>query len=71
VVDGETGVLVGQPIDPAELTAAIAGLLEDPARAARMGVAGWNRLQREFTSEAHQARVMAVLRPLLGLPAQG
>ncbi len=69
VVDGATGVLVSQPIDRAELTAAISGLLENPARAETLGVAGWNRLQNEFTSQAHQDRVIAALRPLLALPA--
>ncbi|MDQ0463122.1 phosphatidylinositol alpha-1,6-mannosyltransferase [Caulobacter ginsengisoli] len=66
VVDGETGVLIGRPIDLAELTEAIGGLLADPSRARRLGEAGWRRLTERFTSQAHQDRVMDLLRPLLG-----
>lgn len=65
VADGETGLLVGQPIDPAELLAALTTLLSDPARARRWGEAGWRRLNEHFTTGAHQARVKALIGPLL------
>lgn len=65
VADGETGLLVPQPIEPDRLRQAIEQLLADPVRAHELGVAGWRRLQGQFTSQAHQARVMAALEPLL------
>ncbi len=65
VADGETGVLVAHDIDEAELLRALTGLLADPARARRLGEAGWRRLLDQFTSAAHQARVTGLIRPLL------
>lgn len=65
VADGETGVLIGQPIDQNELTAAIVGMLSDFVRARALGEAGWRRLNEHFTAAAHQARVEATLEPLL------
>jgi len=65
VVDGETGILVRQPIERTELLEAISRLLADPALARRMGEAGWRRLGQHFTSTAHQARVADFVRPLL------
>jgi phosphatidylinositol alpha-1,6-mannosyltransferase len=65
VVDGETGILVRQPIDRSELIEAISRLLADPALARRMGEAGWRRLGQHFTSTAHQARVAGFVRSLL------
>jgi phosphatidylinositol alpha-1,6-mannosyltransferase len=65
VVDGETGLLLRQPLDERELSEAIVGLLSNPDRARAMGVAGWRRLNAEFTAAAHQDRVAAALRPLL------
>lgn len=65
VVDGETGVLVDQPINPKQLTNAIVALLSDPEGARRMGEAGWRRLNSEFSAAAHQARVLELVRPLI------
>ncbi len=56
VVDGVTGLLV-EPQDPEALAAAIAELLRDPRRAARMGEAGRERLDREFSIEATVRKV--------------
>lgn len=64
VVDGETGLLVDQPVDPAELAHSVISLLADESRAKRMGEAGWRRLRAEFSAEAHQARILEFLRPL-------
>lgn len=50
VVEGETGLLA-PPRDPHALAAALTALLDDPARAARMGAAGRARLLTEFTVE--------------------
>lgn len=65
VVDGETGVLVPRHFTEDELFAALQTLLGDPVRARKLGVAGQRRLAENYTSEAHQARVAALIRPLL------
>jgi phosphatidylinositol alpha-1,6-mannosyltransferase len=65
VIDGETGVLVRQPIDRDELATAIIMLLSNPHRARALGVAGWQRLNNHFTTAAHQKRVETALQPLL------
>lgn len=60
IVDGETGRLV--PAGRPELLAgALAGLLGDPHGARRLGEAGRQRFEREFTQAAFEAR----LEPLL------
>jgi glycosyltransferase involved in cell wall biosynthesis len=59
VADGETGLLV-PPRDPAALAAAIRDLLDDPDRARRLGLAGRERAQREFSEAAMTARVLEV-----------
>lgn len=56
VVDGETGLLV-EPQDPPSLAAAIASLLQNPARARAMGEAGRERQLREFSIEATTRKV--------------
>ena len=48
VVDGETGVVV-PPDDVPALGAAVEGVLDDPARAARLGAAGRARVLERFT----------------------
>ncbi len=51
IVDGETGVLV-PPGEPAALARALAALIADPARRARLGRAGEARVRREFDMAA-------------------
>lgn len=65
VVEGETGLLVGQPIDPAELLEVLCRLMADPALTRRLGEAGWARVADQFSAGAHQARVVGLVRPLL------
>jgi glycosyltransferase involved in cell wall biosynthesis len=56
VEEGVTGLLV-EPQEPEALAAALLELLRDPDRAARMGVAGRERQQREFSIEATARRI--------------
>jgi phosphatidylinositol alpha-1,6-mannosyltransferase len=65
VRDGETGILIDQPIREAELLEGVSELLADPARARRYGEAGWRRLNAEFTASASQARIVEQLGALL------
>jgi len=50
VEDGVTGLLVA-PRDPAALAGAVAGLLRDPERRARLGAAAARRTETEFDEE--------------------
>jgi glycosyltransferase involved in cell wall biosynthesis len=59
VVDGETGVLVAAR-DPRALADAIRSLVADPERAHRLGAAGRERAEREFSERAMTARVLEV-----------
>ena len=57
IVDGETGWLIRDPDDPSELGSVLDRLLAEPEMAARFGENGLRRLQANFTSSHHQARV--------------
>ncbi|HEX5504465.1 MAG TPA: glycosyltransferase family 4 protein, partial [Thermomicrobiales bacterium] len=63
VADGETGVLVA---DPAALGPALAALLADPARRARLGAAARERTAASFGEDAVVPRVEVVYRELVG-----
>jgi starch synthase len=78
VADGETGILVpieqvqdgsGTPVDPdkfvADLAAAITELVEDPARARQMGLAGRRRAVDHFSWSRIAEETMAVYRSVL------
>jgi starch synthase len=78
VADGETGVLVpidqvddgsGTPVDPAkfvaDLAAAMTRLIEDPARAREMGLAGRRRAVEQFSWSRIAEDTMAVYRSVL------
>ncbi|GAA0807563.1 glycogen synthase [Spirilliplanes yamanashiensis] len=80
VADGETGLLVpieqvtdgsGTPVDPdrfvADLAARLTELLEDPKRAAEMGLAGRRRAIEHFSWASIAERTMEVYRSLLPL----
>ena len=59
VVDGQTGILVPSAA-PAPLADAVQALLDDPARAARLGAAGRARAESTFSLAAHVAAVERV-----------
>ncbi|MFO7273404.1 MAG: glycosyltransferase family 4 protein [Bacillota bacterium] len=64
VVDGETGFLV-EPEDPEALARAIRALLADPARAARMGAAGRERVRKLFSAERMAEATAALYEELI------
>ena len=61
VVEGETGLIVHDPSDPAEAAEALAALLDDPPTRLRMGAAARARATREFTCEHLAARLSQAL----------
>ena len=65
VVDGVTGLLVRQD-DPAELAAALAGLLARPEHARRLGEAGRRRWREELGADRFRARLAPLLAQLTG-----
>lgn len=69
VADGETGLLV-PPRDAGALGAALAELLDDPARARQMGAAGRQRALARFGWRRAAARMAAVLRPERAVAAE-
>jgi N-acetyl-alpha-D-glucosaminyl L-malate synthase BshA len=67
VRDGETGVLVPEAT-PEALALAVDGLLADPARRARMGLAAKARAAAEFSADAIVPRYEALYRRVLAQP---
>jgi len=65
VLDGETGLLV-TPADPGALADAVRALLDDPARAARLGAAGRTRAESTFNLGAHVDAVERLYDAVLG-----
>lgn len=63
-VVGDAGVLV-PPADPDALTAAITTLLDNPAYAARLGQAGYERVQRHFTWQEAARRTVDAYREVI------
>jgi D-inositol-3-phosphate glycosyltransferase len=61
VVDGETGLLVGDE-SPEAVAAALGAILADPARARAMGELGRRRAMGEFSPERSATIVEAVYR---------
>ncbi len=69
VVDGETGLLV--PVaDPPALADAIVSLMNDPARRARFGDAGRQRVARHFTVDHLVERTFAVYQEVVSRAAR-
>lgn len=66
VVHAQTGLLV-PPANPAALADAIASLMSDEPRMRRMGAAGRERFEAQFTARGMAAATAAVYRQVLGL----
>ncbi|HVT80993.1 MAG TPA: glycosyltransferase family 4 protein, partial [Phycisphaerae bacterium] len=64
----KTGLLVA-PQNPAEMAAAISGLIADPARRAALGAAGAERYRAHFTVERMAREVLAIYNRALGVSA--
>jgi phosphatidylinositol alpha-1,6-mannosyltransferase len=61
VVDGETGLVVRQPDDVEQAVAALRRLFDDDAERQRMGLAGRQRAEREFSYDVLAARLGTAL----------
>jgi phosphatidylinositol alpha-1,6-mannosyltransferase len=57
IVDGETGLLINNPIDLGELVAALRRLLRNHDAAREMGRRGFERLHKHFTAAHYQQRL--------------
>lgn len=63
VKPGHSGLLV-DPMDVAQIAAALIALLKDKELRVKMGVAGYERVQQEFTCQAMGRRLVEVFREL-------
>jgi phosphatidylinositol alpha-1,6-mannosyltransferase len=61
VADGETGLVVADPRDPAAVARALASLLDDPERRLAMGAAARRRAVEEFSYDVLAARLAEVV----------
>jgi phosphatidylinositol alpha-1,6-mannosyltransferase len=61
VVDGETGVVVAEPGNPAAVAAAMAPLVDDPPLRRRLGAAARRRVEESFDYDVRAGRLRAAL----------
>jgi glycosyltransferase involved in cell wall biosynthesis len=66
VVDGRTALVVPPPPSPAAVADALARLLADPARRRRLGAAGRERYEEQFTARPWIRRIRALYEEVLG-----
>jgi len=69
VLDGETGLLV-EPDDVEGLASAIGRMVSDGALRARMGSAGYRRVQREFGAPRMVRETLATYRDVIATRAR-
>jgi glycosyltransferase involved in cell wall biosynthesis len=69
IVDGQTGILV-PPRDPAQLAARLLELLTHPERGMRMGLAGRQRVEQEFSWPLTALRTATLYETLLATQAR-
>jgi trehalose synthase len=65
IVDGDSGVLLDDPRDPAAFGAAVGNLLADPSRAEQMGIRARERVRDRFTSLRSLLDYLVVIRTVL------
>jgi trehalose synthase len=68
IVDGESGILIDDPMDLTAFADAVKALLEDPARAARLGEAARERIREEFLGMRHLIQYLNLLDQLVNHP---
>lgn len=66
IVDGESGVLLRDPLDLAEFGRAVTELLREPDRGRRMGAAAHRRVRDHFLEPHHLARYFELIEELTG-----
>jgi trehalose synthase len=66
IVDGESGVLISDPHDLRAFGEAVAGLIDDPARARQIGEAARERVVDQFLGPAHLRQYMRLFAQLIG-----
>jgi phosphatidylinositol alpha-1,6-mannosyltransferase len=66
VVDGVTGLVVGEPQDPAAVAEALRTLLADPAKRRKMGAAGRARARGSFDHASLASRLASTLEEVAG-----
>jgi trehalose synthase len=71
IVDGVSGILTDDPTDLAGFAAAVSGLLDDPARAARLGAAARERIRERFLGSRHLIQYLNLLDTLVNQPEAG
>jgi trehalose synthase len=66
IVDGESGILIDDPRDLDAFGTAIKGLISDPERAGRIGLAARGRVRDEFLGTRHLTQYLRLLGALIG-----
>ena len=66
IVDGESGILISRPDRLDEFGRAVAGLLDDPRRAASIGQAARERVRDQFLGPYHLERYFELIARLAG-----
>lgn len=67
IEDGVTGVLLANPLDLDAFAAAIASLLDDPARARAIGEAAREKVRATFLEDRHSLQYVELLQRLLSV----
>ena len=65
IVDGESGLLIDDPLDLDAFGAAFRGLIADPARADAIGAAARERVREHFLGSRHLIQYMQLLAELI------
>jgi trehalose synthase len=68
IVDGESGLLIDDPLDLASVASAIDGLLDDPPRAEAIGTAARERVRESFLGTRHLVQYVHLIAKMLAAP---